>query len=545
MRRSGGGAAQHDLLVQRAIPEAPVQSEHAHEPRLVRRAQGRDAVRLSPRELAALDRAGDAAPSILACDARKPVPPRLVLEAEEAVAEDAAVLEREEVRLSRVRVEAPGPPFVEAVEPVLRPTGLIGIGLARDREDRLHEVRAFGERHQLERGRVRVVGSRDVELRDGVAPHLLVAALLEEADHLGRRVGRPGLEPRLADRPCRRGSLAPGHFVDLVEPDLRPRELLEPGDRLDVHCVIELRLVGTRPRAAEQTLEVGALEERDDRAVPLAQLPRLPPLARHEPPPRRRALDVDADRRQVEVGRHRFDDAAVFMGLEPERVRLVLPRDAVLVQEARVFGLRGMRKPPLRHEQCSRPARERINGGAALWPFWTLSPRPLSRHACRVPRLELALVAAIVVFAALLLVTRPRPGPPPSPYCREGPPLAGVYHPARLEVKKPCAIAAGVVTKVKFEEFDGDVHVGLRTDDGEVLVVEVIPQDRAVVPIPDTGARVTVVGPSVWDSAHGWAEIHRAWWISSGRIVAASAQELARVQSLLRDTRADQEVNDE
>ena len=48
---------------------------------------------------------------------------------------------------------------------------------------------------------------------------------------------------------------------------------------------------------------------------------------------------------------------------------------------------------------------------------------------------------------------------------------------------------------MKFEEFDGDVHVDLRTDDGEKLVVEVIPQDRGVVPIPDTGARVTVVGP--------------------------------------------------
>ena len=44
-----------------------------------------------------------------------------------------------------------------------------------------------------------------------------------------------------------------------------------------------------------------------------------------------------------------------------------------------------------------------------------------------------------------------------------------------------------------------------------------IPQDRATVPIPDTGARVTVVGPKVWDTAHGWPEIHPAWWISSGR----------------------------
>jgi hypothetical protein len=160
-----------------------------------------------------------------------------------------------------------------------------------------------------------------------------------------------------------------------------------------------------------------------------------------------------------------------------------------------------------------------------------------------VPRLEGALVLAVAALAALLLIVRPHASPPPSPYCRGGPALAGVYHSDRLEVKKQCAVVAGVVTRVKFEEFDGDVHIGLRTDDGKELVVEVIPQDRDAVPIPDTGAHVTVVGPSAWDTAHDWAEIHPAWWISSGRIVPASTQELARVQSLLRDTEGDQEVS--
>lgn len=157
-------------------------------------------------------------------------------------------------------------------------------------------------------------------------------------------------------------------------------------------------------------------------------------------------------------------------------------------------------------------------------------------------RLELALLFAAGTAALLLLVVKPHAQPPPSPYCRAGPPLAGVYHSPRLEVKKRCAVASGVVTKVKFEEFDGDVHVGLHTSEGD-LVVEVIPQDRATVPIPETGARVTVVGPKVWDTAHGWPEIHPAWWISSGRIVPASTQEVARVESLLRDTQS-QEVND-
>ena len=55
------------------------------------------------------------------------------------------------------------------------------------------------------------------------------------------------------------------------------------------------------------------------------------------------------------------------------------------------------------------------------------------------------------------------------------------------------------------------------------------------------GARVTVVGPLVWDTAHDWPEIHPAWWISSGRIVPASNRELTRVESLLRDGQSEQE----
>jgi hypothetical protein len=157
-----------------------------------------------------------------------------------------------------------------------------------------------------------------------------------------------------------------------------------------------------------------------------------------------------------------------------------------------------------------------------------------------VPRLELALVVTVATLAVLLLIARPHAGPPASPHCRGGPPLAGVYHSPRLEVKKRCAVVTGVVTKVKFEDYDGDVHFALRTDAGERLVVEVVPQDRAVVAIPDTGAHVTVVGPQVWDTAHDWAEVHPAWWISSGRIVPASTQELARVESLLRDDQGEQ-----
>jgi hypothetical protein len=131
----------------------------------------------------------------------------------------------------------------------------------------------------------------------------------------------------------------------------------------------------------------------------------------------------------------------------------------------------------------------------------------------------------------------------PSPYCRRGNPLAGVYHPQRLRVKSGCRIAIGTVAKVKFEAFDGDVHVDLRPDPGyehllarpsDNLVVEIIPQDRSRVAVPAEGARIEVAGPWVEDSKHGWNEIHPAWWVSAGTIEPASAEELRRVQLLLQ-----------
>jgi hypothetical protein len=153
---------------------------------------------------------------------------------------------------------------------------------------------------------------------------------------------------------------------------------------------------------------------------------------------------------------------------------------------------------------------------------------------------------ALAPLAAGCSLYASTPASPPSPHCRPGDPLAGVYHPDRLHVRRSCVVATGIVEKVKFEEYDGDVHVDLRPDDasrnllssgndqvGGNLVVEIIPQDRASVLVPDVGATVTVVGPWVDDETHGWREIHPAWWISSGRIVPASPVELERVGSLL------------
>ena len=155
-----------------------------------------------------------------------------------------------------------------------------------------------------------------------------------------------------------------------------------------------------------------------------------------------------------------------------------------------------------------------------------------------------ALVLLAVVVAGCSV--REEAWKPPSPHCRAGDPLAGVYHPARLEVKSRCVVAAGIVERVKFEEYDGDVHIDLRLErpyvgllsegneqvDGN-LVVEIIPQDRSHVPVPAVGERVAVAGPWVDDTHHDWHEIHPARWISSGDIRPATPSELRRAHLLL------------
>ena len=141
---------------------------------------------------------------------------------------------------------------------------------------------------------------------------------------------------------------------------------------------------------------------------------------------------------------------------------------------------------------------------------------------------------------------------PPSPYCRGGNPLAGVYHPQRLVVKSRCRVAIGTVHEVKFEEYDGDVHIDLRPDQpyenllsdgngrvGGNLIVEIIPQDRSRVDVPPVGARIEVVGPWVDDTEHGWSELHPAWWISAGSIQPATDQELRAVRLLLQTGQAE------
>jgi hypothetical protein len=156
------------------------------------------------------------------------------------------------------------------------------------------------------------------------------------------------------------------------------------------------------------------------------------------------------------------------------------------------------------------------------------------------------LVVVLVLAGFVAGCALRRAGPPPSPHCRSGTPLVGVYHPERLKMKSRCRVAVGTVEKVKVELYDGDIHIGLRLDPGQdgllssgnarvggTLILEIIPWDRSRVFVPEVGQRIEVVGPWVDDTAHGWNEIHPAWWISAGTIQPASADQLRRVDRLL------------
>ncbi|MHB8244854.1 MAG: hypothetical protein ACYDGN_05770 [Acidimicrobiales bacterium] len=151
----------------------------------------------------------------------------------------------------------------------------------------------------------------------------------------------------------------------------------------------------------------------------------------------------------------------------------------------------------------------------------------------------------------------PRLGPigAASGSCRTGDPLANVYHSYRLKIVSDCITVTGTVAYVRHED-DGDIHVNLSLPPAEShllnrlniseqfgnLVTEIVPADQpgctrgqpprlprtayrspsyqygictgADIATPRIGAKITVTGPYVLDTDHGWMEIHPVWSIT-------------------------------
>src|SRR5712692_4557731 len=84
-----------------------------------------------------------------------------------------------------------------------------------------------------------------------------------------------------------------------------------------------------------------------------------------------------------------------------------------------------------------------------------------------IPILLMVLGAVLVVRFNTLTQTSPqhlpRDAPPPSPYCRSGTPLDGVYNPLRIRVLSKCEVASRVVESVTLQE-SGDRRMYVRLD---------------------------------------------------------------------------------
>ena len=157
------------------------------------------------------------------------------------------------------------------------------------------------------------------------------------------------------------------------------------------------------------------------------------------------------------------------------------------------------------------------------------------RHSIRRAGLGLAVAALVLPLGGCLNPFSAAPAKPHrvhSGQCKPGAPLAGVYLPSRLHVKKRCVTVTGTVDCLRREP-DGDIHIELRVnrvyrrlltpanafqrcphERGPHLVVEIIPQ-AAQLPFPDNsaslagfvtpsappvGARIKVTGPYVLDT---------------------------------------------
>lgn len=112
---------------------------------------------------------------------------------------------------------------------------------------------------------------------------------------------------------------------------------------------------------------------------------------------------------------------------------------------------------------------------------------------------------------------------------------AHVYNPARLQTVKDCITVSGIVDNVIVEE-DGDYHVWFHVGSqyaslpnsanndyrqgdllAEIICATTVNQQDAVlacenysnqIPIPNKNQNITVTGPYVLDSVHGWMEVH-------------------------------------
>ena len=101
-----------------------------------------------------------------------------------------------------------------------------------------------------------------------------------------------------------------------------------------------------QPVALREPLDVPPVEELHAHVgIEALNLAKLAVLARHERLLHDRDLDEEVLLREVEVGREGTDDASVLVPLEDEGVRLVVPRNAVVVEDLGALDLDPVGEP--------------------------------------------------------------------------------------------------------------------------------------------------------------------------------------------------------
>ena len=151
-------------------------------------------------------------------------------------------------------------------------------------------------------------------------------------------------------------------------------------------------------------------------------------------------------------------------------------------------------------------------------------------------------MATAALFAPVPLAGTARAAQPGPAGCRGGNPLANVGTPQRLKLRQRCVNVTGTIVSSERQP-DGDEHLYLKVDpkyrwmlndanrrtNHGTLVLEIVPADQpgctkghkvrfgtctgAHLATPHNGRHVTVVGPYVYDTDHGWNEIHPVWRI--------------------------------
>lgn len=110
----------------------------------------------------------------------------------------------------------------------------------------------------------------------------------------------------------------------------------------------------------------------------------------------------------------------------------------------------------------------------------------------------------------------------PSPLCREGDPLAGIYNPLRFHILSNCEVGSGLVRSIAVQA-DGTIWIDVAVDHQYskllgpgntshqmgLLVLEDSSGSQA--PAFSIGERISFVGPLVYDANGGFNAIAPVW----------------------------------